>query len=379
MKKIIIMLLAAVPATLFAQTTYNYTIKSKVGNLTAPARVYLIYNASGKNVIDSTGIVNGEFGFHGNLIEPTGAVLVIDPKGTGLRSLNRTADALNLYLDNGDISISSPDSLAKATISGSKINDDNIKLREQLKPVIAKAKAILDEAQKAPDAQKINPDFQNGVQQKYKIGQFEQENVIRSFIKANPNSFISLAALGSISGPNTDIAEEEQYFNLLSNDIKQTESGKAFRASIDALKLTAIGSMAPDFTQADTSGTPVELSSFRGKYVFVDFCASCCGPCRQENPNVVKAYNLYKGKNFAILGVSLDKPNGKAQWLKAIKDDGLTWTQVSDLKFWDNEAASLYRVSSIPQNYLIDPSGKIIAKNLRGADLESKLAEIFKM
>jgi thiol-disulfide isomerase/thioredoxin len=134
--------------------------------------------------------------------------------------------------------------------------------------------------------------------------------------------------------------------------------------------------MAPDFTQADVNGVPVKLSSFRGKYVLIDFWASWCGPCRQENPNVVRVYNKYKEKNFTIIGVSLDKQSGRADWLAAIKNDGLNWTQVSDLKFWSNQAAALYYVSSIPANFLVDPNGKIVAKNLRGDDLESKLKEV---
>ena len=372
--------MAAIPAAIFAQTPDNYTLKTKIGaNITTPARAYLIHTTAGKNVIDSTNIVNGEFSFHGNVAEPTAGIIVIDAKGVGLRNMDRSADALNLYLEKGAISVSSTDSVAKATITGSKTNDDNVKLREALKPVIAQAKAIMDEAKGASDALKIDPTFQNGVQQKYKVVQFQQENIIKKFIQDNPDSFISLAALGSISGPTGDLAEEEKYYNMLSPAVKQTESAKAFLTSLNALKLTAVGSMAPEFTQADTSGAPVKLSSFRGKYVLVDFWASWCMPCRQENPNVVRAYNKYKGKNFTILGVSLDRPDGKAQWLKAIKDDGLTWNQVSDLKYWNNEVASLYRISSIPQNFLIDPTGKIIAKNLRGVDLEVKLAEIFKM
>ena len=380
MKKIILIVMAAIPAAIFAQTPDNYTLKTKIGaNITTPARAYLIHTTAGKNVIDSTNIVNGEFSFHGNVAEPTAGIIVIDAKGVGLRNMDRSADALNLYLEKGAISVNSADSVAKATITGSKTNDDNVKLREALKPVIAQAKAIMDEAKGASDALKIDPTFQNGVQQKYKVVQFQQENIIKKFIQDNPDSFISLAALGSISGPTGDLAEEEKYYNLLSPAVKQTESAKAFLTSLNALKLTAVGSMAPEFTQADTSGAPVKLSSFRGKYVLVDFWASWCMPCRQENPNVVRAYNKYKGKNFTILGVSLDRPDGKAQWLKAIKDDGLTWNQVSDLKYWNNEVASLYRISSIPQNFLIDPTGKIIAKNLRGVDLEVKLAEIFKM
>jgi peroxiredoxin len=150
----------------------------------------------------------------------------------------------------------------------------------------------------------------------------------------------------------------------------------ALKSEIGEMMFGAIGSPAVDFTQNDIEGKPISLSSFKGKYVLLDFWASWCRPCRDENPNVVKAYNKFKEKKFTVLGVSLDRPDAKENWVQAIKDDGLTWTNVSDLKFWQNEAAQKYRVGSIPQNYLIDPQGIIIAKNLRGQALEDKLCEI---
>lgn len=137
-----------------------------------------------------------------------------------------------------------------------------------------------------------------------------------------------------------------------------------------------VGKAAPELNLPDKDGKIISLTSFRGKYLLIDFWASWCGPCRQENPNVVKAYNEYKGKNFTVLGVSLDKE--KDAWLQAIQDDGLAWTHVSDLKFWNSKAVGLYGFEGIPYNVLVDPQGKIIAESLRGFDLENKLQELLK-
>ena len=138
------------------------------------------------------------------------------------------------------------------------------------------------------------------------------------------------------------------------------------------------GASAPDFELAARDGPPRRLGDSRGRLVYLDFWASWCGPCRAENPNVVKAFNQYKDKGFTILGVSLDQPNAKDKWIKAIHDDQLTWTHVSDLQYWKNAVAVQYGIQAIPQNLLIDKEGKIIGKNLRGEDLAQKLEELFK-
>jgi peroxiredoxin len=153
-----------------------------------------------------------------------------------------------------------------------------------------------------------------------------------------------------------------------------TTPGQQIQDSIDFAGQPAIGSMAPDFTQNDTAGHPVQLSSFRGQYVLIDFWASWCRPCRKENPHVVEAFHRFKDKGFTVMGISLDKT--KEEWIAAIGKDSLTWTQVSDLKGWNNVVAETYGVRRIPGNFLLDPEGKIIATNLRGNALQNKLEEI---
>jgi len=360
----------------FAQEPLSFEIKSKVGNLNAPSRAYLIYQLGANRVIDSTFITNGSFNFKGQIISPTAAVLVIDRFGFGLNTLDSTSDNLSFYIDKGEFEITSKDSLCKAQITGSKINDDNKKLLAQLKPLIERAQKLKAEQDSATPAQQNTAEFQNALQAKHKELQIEQKATLKLFILGNPDSYLSLLALYSVAGPSPDPSEVDPLYDALSQNLKNTETAKVFKKSLDALRNTAIGVIAPDFSQNDINGVPVKLSSFRGKYVLLDFWASWCGPCRQENPNVLKAYNKYKDKNFTILGVSLDRPNGKSDWLAAIKNDGLSWTEVSDLKFWNNEVAALYSITSIPANFLIDPNGKIIARDLRGDDLDTKLAEV---
>lgn len=383
MKKILFAVAALIPALAMAQNAQPFTVKSKLSNISGPAKAYLVYYLGATNQIDSADIKNGEFKFEGVIMDPVTASIFVDHKNLGFAKYvaqnfpdggpSKTADGLSFFLEKGNINVSGKDSVATADVVGSPINDDNKALKSQLKVIIDKAQKITDEGKKAFAEQQRSPAFQNTIQARYKVLQDEQKSVIKNFITSHPSSYISLLALSSVAGPTPEVAEVEPLYNILSADLKNSEGGKQLKMSIDALKITAIGAIAPDFTQNDVSGKPVSLSSFKGKYVLLDFWASWCGPCRQENPNVVKMYNKYKGKNFTVLGVSLDKADGKQAWLAAIKNDGLTWTQVSDLKFWSNFAVSLYGVQSIPQNFLISPEGKIVAKNLRGDDLDKML------
>ncbi|OKS89565.1 TlpA disulfide reductase family protein [Mucilaginibacter polytrichastri] len=378
MKKIFFYIALFIPAISFAQAPQQFTIRGKIANAVPPAKVYLFYTLGANRMVDSSAISVGGFQISGTVLNPVNATLLYDHKGVGMEKLdNNSADMMNLYLEPGIIGVNAVDSIADGKVTGSVINDDNAKLMGQLTPIIAKAKKIQYDAQRATLAQQQSVEYQNFIQDRLKAVQTQQQDVLKTFVQNNPKSYLSILALSSLGGPTADPAPLLAMYDSLDPSLKSMEAAKQLKKSFDDLKVTGIGAIAPDFTQADADGKPVKLSSFRGKYVLIDFWASWCGPCRQENPNVVKAYNKYKAKNFTILGVSLDKAGAKDAWQAAVKADGLIWTQVSDLKFWDNEAAVLYAVRAIPQNYLIDPQGKIIGKNLRGADLDKKLAELF--
>ncbi len=343
----------------------SYLLTGKISGLES-GWAYLYHVEKEQEMPDSAKIVNGSFEFKGNAAHPEFALLGYDQNG-------QKKFPLGFFLEGGKITITgSLDSLQKADIRGSGAQEEFKKFNEQRKPIEEKQKQLYDQYQMA--AMQGDPQKAGEIQKQYESLEGENKALVAKFVKENPASYVSAFQLAQTFGYDIVPADVEPLYNGLDENVKNSYFGKAFKKNLDAAKSTAIGSIAPDFTLNDTNGKPVSLAQYKGKYTLVDFWASWCGPCRQENPTVVKAYNTYKSKGFDILGVSLDEKKDK--WEQAIQQDKLTWTHVSDLKGWESDAAALYGIKAIPMNYLLDKEGKIIAKSLRGDDLIKKLGEI---
>ena len=301
----------------------------------------------------TTGVraVNGVFSFSGKTDGVQNAML----KTGSIQS----RQSFVFYLESGTIQLSGHvDSLDYIRAHGTYNNDLQTQTRQQDTKLTRELRALAKE----PGNEE-------------RVSQLEQQ-LYRSrinFIRQHPDAMVSLMQLYVLQD-RVPLDTAAALFALLKPSLQSSYFGNYIREKLAARESVRVGKMAPLFDAVDVNGNKVSLASLKGKYVLLDFWASWCGPCRMENPNVVAAYHQYKDKNFTILGVSLDK--SRSDWLEAIEQDGLVWTQVSDLKGWGNEAARLYGVRGIPQNFLIDPQGRIIASNLRGKALEQKLATI---
>jgi thiol-disulfide isomerase/thioredoxin len=344
----------------------------------SPKKYKILLSWNNGATAEEVNVVNGKFTIKGTIDEPVAATLMLQetnpPANKKFDRMEYLRNNLFLFLDGGAITIISKTYLSEAEVKGSTVVNDYYKYTQMLKDITA-----LDNQLGMvyySYAQAKNVTFTDKLMEMYKVLTSIYYDAQLSFIQKNPASPVSLFFVKESLGMDMDAAKAGPMFEFLSPELKKSNTGKEMAAMIEVGKKSMVGVTATDFTQPSPDGTNISLSSLRGKFVLVDFWASWCGPCRAESPNLVKAYQQYKSKGFEIFSVSLDEKKDK--WLKAIKDDGYTWPQAGDLKGWENTAATLFGVSGIPFNFLVDPNGVIVARNLRGEELEKKLKELLK-
>jgi peroxiredoxin len=371
---------AAAFAQASSKSAATFSISGKIGTLNKPTRIYLDYSFKGKFYTDSTDLVNGAFAFHGNVdgIAECRMTLARDGRGRDFEIYAKGAGDV-IYFDFGGekITIASKDSLYNASVQGSKIYAEQAAFRKEtgLTPMDISRKANL-QIQRLTPQQQQDTAYTNVVGAWVKQQRADRKIKLQRYAETHLNSRYSVSALREV----LDIYQapidliSKMYHNL-SATVKSSDAGVQFAQTLAGRVAAVAGNKAINFTQNNTAGKAVSLSDFKGKWVLLEFWASWCVPCRAEGPNLIKQYGLYKNNGFEILSVSADKDRDK--WVKAIADDGYMWEQVSDLGGWNNAVCRLYAIRYVPANFLINPDGMIVATDLTGEKLNSKLQEIF--
>ncbi len=307
---------------------------------------------------DTVPVKAGSFTWTGNLAGPQKIYI-----STGHRFME-------LFMENSPVTIKgTADSLYFSEVSGSATQDEYKAWQRSIKDISDAQDILYPKLHEAKDDDKLKAVLEK------QIDSFRLAKRVRMkvYVRQHPASNISVALIDDMAMMG-EFAPLDSLYRDLDPKAQQTTTGRKLAKRLEVLKRSSIGQPVKDFTQNDVNGRPVKITDFKGKYVFLDFWASWCGPCRAENPNVLKAYNTFKDKRFTVLGISLDD-NGE-KWKEAIQKDGMPWTQLSDLKGWKNEIASYYGIQGIPYSFLLDTNGVIIAKGLRGTELHTRLSEI---
>jgi peroxiredoxin len=384
MKKVWIGGIALLLSAQYAVAQQPFRIEGKLNGIQGDRVVRFRFYDGKQRVEDSTFVRNGQFSYTGKLTNILKAFLTMDvlhPKQKPADSMTTadymrksiSTDKIMIYVDAGVTTIVGKDSLKTATVKGGKTQSDLALLDASEKPAMDEMLALY---RKKIDAVEADDSIAvERIGEAMAVLETKLNTLDKDFIRQHPDSYVSWDLLRDMGGI-IDLPVFEPLFNNMSARLRNTKEGKELAARIEKAKRTAIGQPAPVFTQNDASGKPFNLASLRGKYVLVDFWASWCGPCRGENPNVLKAYNRFHDKNLEIISVSVD--DNKDAWLKAVQEDGLPWVQVSDLQGMKNNVAAMYGITAVPQNFLVDPSGMIIARNLRGDALMEELAKHLK-